>query len=74
MDEDIKLIERYLSGDESAIEEIVRKYQKHVYAFVYRMVRDLEESKDLTQKTFIKAVRGVRGFKQELPSRPGSIA
>lgn len=64
MDEDIKLIERYLSGDESAIEEIVRKYQKHVYAFVYRMVRDLEESKDLTQKTFIKAVRGVRGFKQ----------
>jgi len=65
MDEDIKLIEEYLAGSDGAIEELVRRYQKQLYAFIFRMVNDMEETKDLTQKTFINAMRGIRGFKRE---------
>jgi RNA polymerase sigma-70 factor (ECF subfamily) len=29
------------------------------------MIYDMEEAKDLTQKTFIKAIKGIRGFRKE---------
>lgn len=65
MDADINLIKRYLTGDEAAVDELVTKYQKQIYAFVYRMTEDIEDAKDLTQKTFIKAFNGIKGFKKK---------
>lgn len=64
MEEDISLIESYLNGNENAVEELVMKYQRQIYAFIYRMIDDLEGAKDLTQETFIRAVKGLRGFRQ----------
>ncbi|MBI5640196.1 MAG: RNA polymerase sigma factor [Nitrospirae bacterium] len=65
MEEDIELIERYIAGDNTAVEELVVKYQRQIYAFVYRMTNDMEEAKDLTQKTFINAVKGIREFRRQ---------
>lgn len=65
MEEDTRLIEEYLSGHEGAVEELVVKYQKQIYAFLYRMTRDMEETKDLTQKTFIQVVQGLKTFRRE---------
>lgn len=64
MDEDIRLIDRYLGGDEYAVQELVMKYQKKIYALNYRMTGDVEDAKDLTQKAFIKALGNLRGFKR----------
>jgi RNA polymerase sigma-70 factor (ECF subfamily) len=63
--EDIRLVERYRNGDSGAIEELVVKYQKQIYAFVYRIVHDPEEAKDLTQKTFLKVFNAIGGFRKE---------
>ena len=63
--EDLDLIERYIAGDEGSIEELVMKYQKQIYALVYRITNDIEEAKDLTQKTFVKAINGLKGFRKE---------
>lgn len=65
MEEDIELVERYLNGDREAIEELVMRYQKQIYAFVYRIINDQEEAKDLTQKIFLKAFNSIGGFRQE---------
>lgn len=65
MDDDIRLVDRYIAGDAEAIEELVMKYQKRVYAVAYRMTCDVEDAKDLTQRTFVKAVEGIRGFRRE---------
>ncbi len=65
MDEDIGLIKRYLTGSEDAIERLVAKYQRQIYAFIYRMINDMEEAKDMTQKTFIKAINGLKDFRHE---------
>jgi RNA polymerase sigma-70 factor (ECF subfamily) len=64
-EEDLTLIERYIAGNENAIEELVMKYQRQIYSFVYRMINDMEEAKDITQKTFIKAIKGIKGFRKE---------
>jgi len=63
MDEDTDLIKQYVSGSEYAIEELVLKYQKQIYAFIYRMINDIEEAKDLTQQTFIRAAEGLKNFR-----------
>ena len=65
MDDDSHLIDAYLSGSDEAFEELVVRYQKQIYAFIYRMIHDMEEAKDLTQKTFINAIQGLRGFRRE---------
>jgi RNA polymerase sigma-70 factor, ECF subfamily len=65
MEEDIRLIEKYLSGDSSAIEALVMKYQKPIYAYVYRMAGNVEDAKDLTQKTFLQVFKGLKDFRGE---------
>jgi len=65
MEEDTRLVERYRNGDNDAIEQLVVKYQKQIYAFVYRIINDPEEAKDLTQKTFLKAFNAIGSFRQE---------
>lgn len=39
-EEDLVLTEKYLAGNEDAIEELVMKYQRQIYAFLYRMIYD----------------------------------
>lgn len=63
--EDLRLIERYLAGDEYAIEELVMKYQRKIYALAYRMTGNVEDSKDMTQKTFLQAFKNIKGFRRK---------
>lgn len=65
MEEDNALIERYIAGDAEALGVLVERHQKQLYGFIAMMVRDMETAKDLTQETFIRAMRGVRGFRKE---------
>ncbi len=65
MDEDLRLIQRYAAGDDDAVEELVIKYQRKIYALAYRMTGNVEDSKDVTQKTFLQAFRNIKGFRME---------
>ncbi len=65
MDEDIRLIERYIAGEMDAVEELVVKYQKQIYAVLYRMTGNTEDAKDLAQTAFVKALEGLKGFRRE---------
>ena len=53
--EDAQLINRFLSGDESAFTTLVKKYQKSIHALVWRKVGDFHIAEELTQDTFLKA-------------------
>ena len=46
-----------------AAEELFRRYHAPIYALVKRMVRDAPEAEDLVQETFLKAFKGIGGFK-----------
>jgi RNA polymerase sigma-70 factor (ECF subfamily) len=65
MEEDIRLVDRYIAGDAEAIEELVMKYQKHIYAVAYRITGNVEDARDVTQTAFVRAVEGIRGFRRE---------
>ena len=53
--EDAQLINRFLTGDESAFTALVKKYQKSVHALAWRKVGDFHIAEELTQDTFLKA-------------------
>lgn len=65
MDDDNQLVCRFRSGDESAFDALLEKYQRKVYATAYRMTHDSEEAKDVTQKVFMNAYQGLPGFRQD---------
>lgn len=64
MDEDLDLINRTEAGEREAFDDLVRKYQKQLYAMLYRMVGNHEDASDLLQKAFIKAFTGLRTFER----------
>ena len=51
---DNELIEAYLSGNTAAVAEIVNRYKRKVYTYIYYRIRNKEIVADLFQETFIK--------------------
>ena len=56
----IKKIRR--NASEAAANELVSKYYKEVYAFVYKQTLDQELSLDLTQEIFISVLRSINNY------------
>ncbi len=62
---DCDLVTRAASGREDGFEELVRRYQRPIAAYVYRMVGDYEAALDLTQEVFIKVYNSLRRYRSE---------
>lgn len=58
-----EFIERLRSGDPEAFDLFVKRYSGDVYAVLFRLTEDPEEAGDLTQETFVSALRSIRGFR-----------
>ncbi|MDP2480469.1 MAG: sigma-70 family RNA polymerase sigma factor [Candidatus Palauibacterales bacterium] len=52
---DQELVRLCLKGQERAAHELVSRYQRPVFSFIFRMVRDRELAEDLAQDTFVRA-------------------
>jgi RNA polymerase sigma-70 factor (ECF subfamily) len=61
--EDAPFIEKLKAGDAAAFEVLIDRYSGDVYALLYRLTSDAEESRDLMQDTFLRALRSVKGFR-----------
>ncbi len=57
MDTDFFLIRRMKDGDDSAIEEFVRKYYPRILHYCYLHVRDSGYAEDMTQEAFARFFR-----------------
>lgn len=51
------LLNNYLSGDRSAISELIERHSRRVRSYIGMMVKDDDVADDIFQETFIKAVR-----------------
>jgi RNA polymerase sigma-70 factor (ECF subfamily) len=51
------LLNRYLSGDRSAISQLIGRHSKRVRDYIRLMVKDHDVADDILQETLIKAVR-----------------
>jgi RNA polymerase sigma factor (sigma-70 family) len=56
MEDDRQLVSRYLSGEESAFETLLRRHRDRVYGYIKMMVKDHQLAEDIFQDVFVKAV------------------
>ncbi len=61
--DDVKLIHRTLSGDDTAFSELVQKYQKSVHALAWRKIGDFHIAEEITQDTFLQAYKKLAALK-----------
>jgi len=62
---DEQIVERALTGDAEAFGEIVRRWERRIFALAYGMLGREEDARDATQETFLAAFRNLRGFRGE---------
>ena len=60
---DEQMVARALSGDPEAFGEIVRRWERRIFALTFGMLGREEDARDATQETFLAAFRSLRGFR-----------
>ncbi len=63
LDADAQLVERCLSGEEAAWEDLVKIHTRRVFAICYRFVGSDQEAQDLTQEVFLRVFRSLKSFR-----------
>jgi RNA polymerase sigma-70 factor, ECF subfamily len=64
-DQDAELVDRYVTGDTTAFDEIMIRYERQIYRICYRFVENREDAMDLAQEVFIKAFEHLATFRGE---------
>lgn len=54
------------AGDQAAFEQLVFRYERQIYSFIYRMMGDADDAYDLTQDCFVRAYRSIGATNSDL--------
>ena len=54
-EQELHIIRRLLAGDSDAYEELVKRYERPIINYVYRLVQNVDEAMDVAQEVFVKA-------------------
>jgi len=64
-----QFLERLRAGDAPAFNRLVEERHGDIYALLYRLTEDPEEARDLTQETFLQALRHLASFRGDADLR-----
>lgn len=62
---DLELVGTAVAGGDSSFEELVRRYQRPITSYVFRMLGDYESALDVTQEVFIKVFNSLDRYSSE---------
>jgi RNA polymerase sigma-70 factor (ECF subfamily) len=65
MTSDEELVARATAGDQEAFTQLVKRWERPIFALAYRTLGREEEARDVVQDAFMRAYRGLKGFKGE---------
>jgi RNA polymerase sigma-70 factor (ECF subfamily) len=57
---DDALVQAFLDGDDDAFEDLVRRHEELVLKIVRRFAHDVDDARDLAQRTFVRAFEAAR--------------
>jgi RNA polymerase sigma-70 factor (ECF subfamily) len=63
LDADTQLVERCLSGEEAAWEDLIKVHTRRVYGICFRFTGSDHEAQDLTQEVFLRIFRSLKSFR-----------
>lgn len=62
MENEKEIIKEIISGKKELYEVLVKEYQQNIYNLAWRMTGNIEDAKDLTQETFMKAYLYLKSY------------
>lgn len=62
---DEELVLEFQNGNESAFDQLVRRYQEKSTRLAFSMLRNWETAKEISQNAFVKVYFGLKNFKRE---------
>src|SRR3954469_17871192 len=66
---DGQLVEQTLSGNRTAFDELIRRYQRQAVAVSYRLLGNTNDALEVTQDAYLKAYKGLSPLQ-----KPGAFA
>ncbi len=60
---DLEIVELCQVGNKEAFQELVKRYQKNVFALLYQLAPEWRDLNDLSQEVFIRVYRGVHNLR-----------
>ena len=67
---DEALVARMKTGDESAVEVLIGRYERPLFGYLNRLLGNAAEAEDVFQETFLRVVRHVARFEEGRRVRP----
>jgi RNA polymerase sigma-70 factor (ECF subfamily) len=68
------LVRRCLAGDAQAAGALVARFERSVFALCYRMLGQREDAEDVTQESFVRALRSLKSWDSERDFAPWLLA
>jgi RNA polymerase sigma-70 factor (ECF subfamily) len=63
--EEMQLVRRAKRGDDSAFEELVRRYDRNVFRIAQHITQNREDAEDVVQEAFLKAYGNLTRFQEQ---------
>lgn len=63
MQTDSEIIQQILQGDLEAYRDLIQRYQRMIFVFIYKMVNNHSDAEDLTQEVFVKAYEKLSSYR-----------
>jgi RNA polymerase sigma-70 factor, ECF subfamily len=60
---DEELVARTVAGDADSFNQLIKRWERPIYALAYRTIGRDEDARDVCQETFLRAFRALPGFK-----------
>lgn len=63
-EQDLVLIKRISEGDSKSFESLMLKYQKLVFGYSVKMLKNKQKAEDITQEAWMRVIKNSQNFKQ----------
>src|SRR6266853_58556 len=63
--EELTLVQAAKRGDDSAFEELVRRYDRNVFRIAQHITQNREDAEDVVQEAFLKAYGNLAQFQEQ---------
>jgi len=64
-DDDLPLVQRARSGDYTAFEALVGKYERRIFTLAMRIVKRQHDAEEVVQQTFLNVIEHIEEFREE---------
>ena len=62
---DYELVNLYENGNDNAFDELLQRHQNYVYSYILFLVKEEEQTDDIFQETFTRAIIAIRSHKYQ---------